>query len=71
MMWGATRSTLFHTELGVMSGPGADDGDERARALPISSVSRAWQSAKGEVRMMEGSFFFFFFFFFFISYLRC
>jgi len=47
MMWGATRCTLFHTEFGVMSGPGADDGDERARALLISSVSRAWQSAKG------------------------
>jgi len=49
-MWGATRCTLFHTELGVMSGPGADDGDNRARALLISSASRAWQLAKG--RMM-------------------
>ena len=47
MMWGATRCTLFHTELGVMSGPGADDGDDRARALLISSVSRAWQSTNG------------------------
>jgi len=47
MMWGATRCTLFHTELGVMSGPGADDGDDRARALLISSASKPWQSANG------------------------
>ena len=72
MMWGATRCTLFHTEFGVMSGPGADVGDERARALLISSVSRAWQSAKGR-RMVslegsEGGFLFFIFFIFFIFY---
>ena len=38
MMRGVTRWTLFHTELGVMSGPGADEGPERARALLISSA---------------------------------
>jgi len=30
-----------------MSGPGADDGDERARALRISSAARAGQSFNG------------------------
>jgi len=48
MMWGATRCTLFHTELGVMSGPGADDGDDRARARPTSSAPKSWQSANGK-----------------------
>jgi len=54
MMWGATRCTLFNTELGVMSGSGADDRDERARALLISCVSRAWQSAKGRRMVFLG-----------------
>jgi len=47
MMWGTTRCTGFNTELGGMSGPGADEGDERARGLLISSGSSSWQSAKG------------------------
>ena len=45
--WGATRCTLFQTELGVMSGPGADDGEERASALLISSVDSGGQSLNG------------------------
>jgi len=30
-----------------MSGPGAENREERARALVISSASSEWQSAKG------------------------
>ena len=44
---GATRCILFHTELGIMSGPGADDGEDWARALPTSSAARAGQSVNG------------------------
>jgi len=47
MRWGATRFNLFHTEFGVLSGPGADDGEERARALHTSSAIRAGQSLNG------------------------
>ena len=49
--WGATRVILFHTELGVLSGPEADDGEERASAQPTSSVVKAGQSLNG--RRME------------------
>jgi len=41
-----------------MSGPGAEDGDELARALPISSASSAGQSLNGsrtELRDLTGS----------------
>ena len=41
---GVTRCTFFQTELGVMSGPGAEDGDERARARLISSAANTGQS---------------------------
>jgi len=30
-----------------MSGPGADEGEERARSLPTSSAARAGQSLNG------------------------
>jgi len=42
--WGATQCILFHTELGVMCGPEADDRAERATALPSPSAARAGQS---------------------------
>ena len=36
-----------------MSGPGADDGEEGARALPISSTTRGRQSLNGS-RIVSG-----------------
>ena len=47
MRWGAVRCTLFQTELGIVSGPGADDGEERARALLISSGASGRHSLNG------------------------
>ena len=47
MRWEPTRCILFQTELRVWSGPGADDGEERANALPTSSAGRARQSLNG------------------------
>ena len=58
MRWGATRYILFHTELGVLSGLGADDGEERASALRNSSGTRAGQSRNGnsmESTVLAGS----------------
>jgi len=47
MRWGATRCTLFHTELGIPSGPGADEGEEWARALLTLSGARGRHSLNG------------------------
>ena len=47
MRCGATRCTLFQNELGIASGPGADDGEERARALLISSGASGRHSLNG------------------------
>ena len=52
--WGATLFILFHTELGVMSGPGADEGEDLARALLISSAASARQSLNGSRMESKG-----------------
>ena len=51
-MSGAMRWRDFQTESGMVSGPGAEDGEHFDRAAEISSAVRAVQSAKG--RRMEG-----------------
>jgi len=40
MRRGAVQFIRFQTELGVMSGPGADYGEERANALATSEARR-------------------------------
>jgi len=47
MRWGATQLIHFHPELGVKSGPGADDGEDLARALEISSAVSSGQLPQG------------------------
>jgi len=47
MRWGATRRIRLQTELGVLSGPGADEGEDWARALTTSSAASARQSLNG------------------------
>jgi len=54
IMSAATLLTRFQTELGVLSGPGADVGDEPANALSSSDASSAGTSLKGK-RMVWGS----------------
>jgi len=46
-----TLLTGFQTELGVLSGPGADKWDERANALLISAASSSRTSLKGRMMM--------------------
>jgi len=41
------RCTLLQTELGIASGPGADDGEERPSALLISSCASGRHSLNG------------------------
>lgn len=50
---GATQCILFHTELGVMSGPGADDVEEIARALRTSSSVSRRKSLKGSRTVLK------------------
>ena len=50
-MSGAMRCRDFQTEYGMVSGPGAEEGEHFVKAAEISSAERAVQSAKG--RRME------------------
>jgi len=52
--FGATLLMRFQPELGLMSGPGADQGEEQAKALSTSDASSAATSQKGR-RMVWGS----------------
>ena len=51
-MSGAKRWRDFQTEYGMVSGPGAEEGEHFDRAAEISSAVSAVQSAKGQ--RMEG-----------------
>jgi len=47
MMHGATLLIFFQTGLGVLSGPGAEEGVERARALKFLVSDSSKGSLKG------------------------
>ena len=51
-MSGAMRGRDFQTEYGMVSGPGAEEGEHFVKGAEISSVVRGVQSAKGQ--RMEG-----------------
>jgi len=53
MRCGARWCTLFQTKLGIASGPGADDGEERARALLTSSGPSGRHSLNGSGMVSE------------------
>ena len=66
--------TFFHTAYETPSGPGADEGEDLARALAISSLVSGtaeglrWRRPLGGSSTPRRFFFFFFFSFFYIMY---
>jgi len=52
--FGATLLMRFQTELAIVSGPGADQGEEQAKALSTSDASSDKTSLKGR-RLVWGS----------------